>query len=95
MEAVGNALRIRFSYEKFQGEALSERYLEPYALKECRGRWYVVGRTAGRQDMKSYGLDRIGNLAVTEERFKKDASVNMTEKFRYICLFPLKIPGIS
>ncbi|KAA6303692.1 MAG: hypothetical protein EZS26_000243 [Candidatus Ordinivivax streblomastigis] len=83
IHAIKNALRIRFSYEKFQGETLSERYLEPYALKECRGRWYVVGRTKGQQDLKTYGLDRISNLDVTEERFKKDASVNLSEKFRY------------
>jgi predicted DNA-binding transcriptional regulator YafY len=83
IHAIKNTLRIRFSYVKFQGEALSERYLEPYALKECRGRWYVVGRTAGQQDLKTYGLDRISNLDVTEERFKKDASINLSEKFKH------------
>jgi predicted DNA-binding transcriptional regulator YafY len=81
IEAIKRNLRIRFSYWKFQGEAISERYLEPYALKECRGRWYVVGRSAGQQDMKSYGLDRISDLIVTEERFAKDTSIDMAEKF--------------
>jgi predicted DNA-binding transcriptional regulator YafY len=83
METIKNDWRIRFSYEKFQGEAFSQRYLEPYALKECRGRWYVLGRTVGQQDMKSYGLDRISNLVITEERFKKEMSIDMAEKFRY------------
>jgi predicted DNA-binding transcriptional regulator YafY len=82
IHAIKNALRIRFSYEKFQGEALSERHLEPYALKECRGRWYLVGRIAGQTDMKSYGLDRISNLVLTEETFRKDTSVDIAEKFR-------------
>jgi predicted DNA-binding transcriptional regulator YafY len=82
IHAIKNGLRIRFSYEKFQGEALSERHLEPYALKECRGRWYLVGRIAGQTDMKSYGLDRISNLVLTEETFRKDTSVGIVEKFR-------------
>ncbi|MDR2027266.1 MAG: WYL domain-containing protein [Prevotellaceae bacterium] len=82
IHAIKNVLRIRFSYGKFQGEALSERCLEPYALKECRGRWYVVGRIAGQTDMKSYGLDRISNLVLTEETFQKDMSVDIAEKFR-------------
>jgi predicted DNA-binding transcriptional regulator YafY len=82
IQAIRERLRIRFSYEKFQGEALSERHVEPYALKECRGRWYVLGQTTGRQDMKSYGLDRISGLALTEERFKRAASIRMAEKFR-------------
>jgi predicted DNA-binding transcriptional regulator YafY len=83
IRAIRARSRIRFSYEKFQGEALSQRHVEPYALKECRGRWYVVGRTTGRQDMKSYGLDRISNLDVTEERFQRATSINMEEKFRH------------
>jgi predicted DNA-binding transcriptional regulator YafY len=82
IHAIKNTLRIRFSYEKFQGETLSERHLEPYALKECRGRWYLVGRIAGQTDMKSYGLDRISNLVSTDEEFKRDASVDIAEKFR-------------
>jgi predicted DNA-binding transcriptional regulator YafY len=82
IHAIKNALRVRFSYEKFQGEALSERLLEPYALKECRGRWYLVGRIAGQMDMKSYGLDRISDLVPTNEEFEKDASVDIAEKFR-------------
>lgn len=83
IHATKNTLRVRFSYVKFQGEMASEREIEPYALKECRGRWYVVGRTARQRDMKSYGLDRISQLVVTEDRFKKDPSVDMAEKFRY------------
>jgi predicted DNA-binding transcriptional regulator YafY len=39
INAIKHTLRICFSYEKFQGETLSDRYLEPCALKECRGRW--------------------------------------------------------
>jgi predicted DNA-binding transcriptional regulator YafY len=83
IHAIMNTLQIRFSYGKFQNEAHSKRCLEPYALKECRGRWYLVGRTVGQTDMKSYGLDRINDLILTEEQFKKDMSVDITEKFRY------------
>jgi predicted DNA-binding transcriptional regulator YafY len=83
IRAIKNNLIIRFSYEKFRGEALSERQIEPYALKEFRGRWYVVGRTAGQEDIKIYGLDRINNLVVTEEQFTKTDSFDVAEKFRY------------
>jgi predicted DNA-binding transcriptional regulator YafY len=83
IHAVRNTLQIRFSYGNFQDKTLSECHLEPYALKECRGRWYLVGRTVGQQDMKSYGLDRISNLVIMKVQFKKDASANLTEKFRH------------
>jgi predicted DNA-binding transcriptional regulator YafY len=83
IRAIKNSLIIRFSYTKFRGETLSERQTEPYALKEFRGRWYVLGRTAGREEIRSYGLDRISNLVVTEEQFTKAESVDIAEKFRY------------
>jgi predicted DNA-binding transcriptional regulator YafY len=81
INAIKDTVRIRFSYEKYQGETISERHLEPYALKESRGRWYLVGRTIGEQDIKNYGLDRISNLVVTDEPFRKDISINIAEKF--------------
>jgi predicted DNA-binding transcriptional regulator YafY len=80
--AIKKSLCVRFSYSKFQENDLSERFLEPYALKEVRRRWYAVGRSVGQSDMKSYGLDRMTNLEITDAKFKKDASVNLPEKFR-------------
>jgi predicted DNA-binding transcriptional regulator YafY len=80
--AIKKSLRVQFSYSKFQGNDLSERHVEPYALKEVRGRWYAIGRSVGQKDMKSYGLDRVANFEITDNPFKKDASVNLPEKFR-------------
>jgi predicted DNA-binding transcriptional regulator YafY len=82
IRAIKDVVRIRFSYEKYQGDRLSERYIEPYGLKEFHGRWYLVGRTTGQQDLKSYGLDRMSKLEITSESFDKDLSVDIAEKFR-------------
>jgi predicted DNA-binding transcriptional regulator YafY len=83
IRAIKNTLRITFRYRKYRDGALSDRYIEPYAVKECRGRWYVVGRAVGEQDMKTYGLDRMECLGVTEELFRKDKTVDVSEKFKY------------
>ncbi|MDR1918357.1 MAG: WYL domain-containing protein [Tannerellaceae bacterium] len=83
ISAIKNSRRVTFSYCKFQNASVSERHLEPYALKECRGRWYVIARTVGQTDMKSYGLDRINQLVVSDETFNKDSSVDISEKFKY------------
>jgi predicted DNA-binding transcriptional regulator YafY len=80
--AIKKSLRIRFSYAKFQGNDLSERHVEPYALKEVRGRWYLTARSAGLNDMKSYGLDRISRFEISGEKFRKDTSIRLPEKFR-------------
>jgi predicted DNA-binding transcriptional regulator YafY len=80
--AIKKSLRVRFSYAKFQGNDLSERHVEPYALKEVRGRWYLAARSVGLNDLKSYGLDRISLFEITGDTFRKDASINLPEKFR-------------
>lgn len=83
IHAIKDSLRISFSYLKFGNEQPSVRVLEPYALKECRGRWYVVGRSKGLKDMKTYGLDRIDDLETLSEKFPKDETIDVPEKFKY------------
>ncbi|NDV97199.1 WYL domain-containing protein [Dysgonomonas sp. 521] len=83
IHAIKNSFRITFSYQKFGSEQSSFRELEPYAVKECRGRWYVIGSTRGLNDLKTYGLDRIKNLIISDEIFPKDDAIDVSEKFRY------------
>lgn len=81
--AIKNSFRISFLYRKFGSDEFSLRELEPYAVKECRGRWYLIGRTKGLIDLKTYGLDRIDNLVISDETFPKDNTIDVPEKFRY------------
>ena len=83
IHAIRNSLRISLSYLKFGSDKPSFRELEPYAIKECRGRWYLIARTKGLNDMKTYGLDRITDLVITDEIFPKDGTIDVSEKFKY------------
>jgi len=83
IHAIKNSFRVTFSYLKFGSEQPSIRHLEPYAVKECRGRWYLIGRAKGLDDMKSFGLDRITDLFITDETFSKDDTIDVSEKFNY------------
>lgn len=81
--AIRNNLQISFLYLKFGDETPSERILEPYAIKECRGRWYAIGRVAGKEDIRTFGLDRIVSLTVTDNHFSKDKIIDIAERFKY------------
>lgn len=83
IHAIKSSLRISFSYLKFGSDKPSFRKLEPYAAKECRGRWYLIGRTKGQNDLKTYGLDRINDLIILDETFPKDNTIDVSEKFKY------------
>ncbi len=47
--AIKNGLRVKFSYQKFWEEEITQRHLEPHALKEFKNRWYLIGKEVNGQ----------------------------------------------
>lgn len=70
-----------FEYEKTSLE--THRRVEPYAIKEFRGRWYVIGKDKKDNKVKTFGLDRIEYLSMTTVRFTKDKDFDINEKYRH------------
>lgn len=60
--------RVYLRYQA-EGEAASERDFDPYGIAFRRGRWYVVGWCHLRQAVRSFRMDRILELRVSEARF--------------------------
>jgi predicted DNA-binding transcriptional regulator YafY len=81
LHAIRNKLVIKFTYYKFWNEKVSERIIEPYALKEFRNRWYVVGKDLSDTQIKSFGLDRLSDLNITKKSFKP-SGFNVNEYYR-------------
>jgi predicted DNA-binding transcriptional regulator YafY len=67
--ACRDAERIRFSYTAATGEQ-TRRHAEPHRLVLLGRRWYLVGYDLGRQDWRSYRLDRLGEPRGTGARFR-------------------------
>lgn len=76
LHAIINRKIVRFSYEKFHLGERFPRVVEPYALKEFRHRWYLLGRihqaADGNDVMLAFGLDRIWELELTTKSFTRD-----------------------
>ena len=68
IEAIKLRRRMRMGYQKF-GFGPGERMIEPYTLKLSRRRWYLLVRT--EEQFKTFSLDRMFSLEMTEERFEK------------------------
>lgn len=69
-EAIFDKKEISFTHCRFESDQPTRRILQPYILKEHRNRWYVIGKENGCP--KIFGLDRISNLAVTDNEFNQD-----------------------
>jgi predicted DNA-binding transcriptional regulator YafY len=44
LHAIKNRLEIKFTYQKFWEDEISERSAMPYAMKEFKNRWYVLAK---------------------------------------------------
>ena len=51
----------------YRWDEASKRTSEPYALKEFKTRWYVLAKDNGDSNIKSFALDRLTNLEITNK----------------------------
>lgn len=83
LHAIKNKLQINFAYQKYWDGKTSQRYVEPYALKEFRNRWYLLALDHKDKQVKSFALDRLTDLEITRRNFQFPADFNLMEHFRY------------
>ena len=83
LHAIRNRVQIKFEYHKFWEDQISQRKVEPYALKEFKNRWYILANDTNDSKIKSFALDRLSNLEITKRKFTFPANFNVEENYRY------------
>ena len=73
---------ITFTYTMVrQNNKEITKRVKPYFLKESLGLWYLIAKDENDK-IKSYGIDRISDLKITDKTFRKDESVNPNEFYK-------------
>lgn len=70
--------RVRMSYDSAQGSH-TEREFDPYGLAWRAGAWYALGMCQLRHGLRSFRLDRIGEVALLDRRFERPADFDALE----------------
>lgn len=83
LHAIKNKVQVSFTYQKFWEEELSSRTVEPYALKESKNRWYILANDLKDKQVKTFALDRITDLEISNKRFQIPTNFNVNEYFKY------------
>lgn len=81
LHAIKNRLVIKIIYQKFGAEEVITREVEPLALKEFKGRWYLLATDVGDDFIKTYGLDRLHELEITRKKYIPPAKLNPNSQF--------------
>ena len=86
LQAIRAKQEVQFEYSKFGDTSNTSRSycLQPYLLKEYRNRWYLVGWDDQKNQIRTFGCDRILRLQVVEgTRFQVQKSFQPSHYFEH------------
>ena len=83
IHAIKNKLVIKFRYEKYWENEITDRTVAPYALKEFKSRWYLLALDYKDNKVKSFALDRLSNLDITNENYKEGNEYNLAVNYQH------------
>jgi proteasome accessory factor B len=82
IHAIQNLYLLQFTHQKHWENYRSQRQVKPIAIKESQQRWYLVALDKKDNIVKTFGLDRITNLQITDSKFKP-FSYNVEKEFQH------------
>lgn len=80
--AIRNKRIITFDYYNYKSSETTSRKVHPLALKESKGRWYLIAVDTKDKQVKSFGLDRINFLDVSKAKYREKYSHKLKEHFK-------------
>jgi predicted DNA-binding transcriptional regulator YafY len=83
LNAIRVGLIIQFDYTSFISGQSKLRKVSPLLLKEYRNRWYLISFDQDKNDIITYGLDRMRDLTLTEEKSTVPVHFDAAAYFRY------------
>ena len=83
LHAIKNSFEICFVHKKYWDEIGSVKKVKPYAIKEFKNRWYLIGLEIINNQIRTFGLDRISEIEVAKTKFMSPAKNTISELFRH------------
>lgn len=74
-EAAAEQKVVRITYRSVAKEETTERDIEPWSVFASLGRWYVIGHCRLVDDQRTFRVDRIKEMAVSDETFERPSKV--------------------
>lgn len=75
--AVREHRSVNMNYQSSQNPHPSQRELDPYALVHRWGWWYVVGFCHVRQEIRTFRVDRISEIALLNKTFNVSSGFDL------------------
>lgn len=73
---------VEYPYRKPDSDTFELRRVQPWAITEWRGGWYVVGFCEGAQDERTFHLSRLQNPKLLSRKYTIPKSFNARAHFK-------------
>ncbi|MDX8345788.1 YafY family protein [Rossellomorea sp. YZS02] len=80
-QAVADGYSVNILYHKSGEKPLHERLVDPYRMIYWNHKWYVIGFCHLRNDIRSFRVDRMECLTVTETKFNRPENFSAGDYF--------------
>jgi len=80
-EAVLESREITFEYRKLKSTSTEKRRLQPYHLAEIDGGWYVIGFDLERDAKRTFAVQRMKAVHVTQKKFIRPRDFKLEDHF--------------
>lgn len=64
---------LEITYRSGYDHVITKRKVDPYGLVHWKSKWYIVGYCRLREEVRSFRVDRIGDISSTEDIFQRPA----------------------
>ncbi len=82
IRAIDTKKVIELTYQPFYEEKSHSTIVHPYLLKEYRYRWYLIGLNDLSGEIRTYGLDRVREITITDKPYM-ERTFSAEEYFRH------------
>jgi predicted DNA-binding transcriptional regulator YafY len=80
-QAVADGYSVKILYHKSGEKPLNDRLVDPYRMIYWNHKWYVIGFCHLRNDIRSFRVDRMERLMLTENTFSRPEDFSARDFF--------------
>ncbi|MFD2670744.1 helix-turn-helix transcriptional regulator [Marinicrinis sediminis] len=80
-QALANRYSVKMVYHKSGEKEFNYRMVDPYKILYWNHKWYVIGFCHLRNDIRSFRVDRIESLILTENKFNRPENFSARDFF--------------
>ena len=80
-QAIADGYSVKILYHKSGEKQLNYRLVDPYRIIYWNNKWYVIGFCHLRNDIRSFRVDRIESLMLTENNFNRPENFSARDIF--------------